>query len=157
MTRENATAMVTLHDGRVVPEQFVLRGSKDIASAWGISVKRFEQYAAEGRNKPARGVNLTPDLIPKNDRGRYCLPAGKAMRIYGSIIEPAMERPHVERDPVSGRITGKGEFGTRPSDLDPSIPKPRKPIPWSKKRKGKSEPGSPTKKSKKRSNRGQTK
>jgi hypothetical protein len=84
-----------------------LQTQNQIARFLGISIQRLKQLIAEGRKNPAHGVNLTPDLLPMNEKGTLYLPVSRerANFIKSSII--ALKGSVDPRRATTGRFTRK--------------------------------------------------
>jgi hypothetical protein len=102
-----------------------LVGLKQMAAFFGISVARLKQLITDGDKHPARGVNLTRDLLSMNDqRSRYLpLPLERARLIKNSIIAIQGERSDSLRK--AGRFAGK-EYRVAPPKLGPKKRKEEK-------------------------------
>ena len=82
----------------------------------------LKQLMADRHNNPQRGIDFTPDLLPKKT-AVVNIPAVRATRC--SFIRQCWpwrsDRPEYLRDPASGSIIGKGKVAGTTRDGRPKV------------------------------------
>jgi hypothetical protein len=86
-----------------LPKEFKpLVGLKQLAAYCGKSVSHLKWLLAEGRARRRRGIDITPNLLPKNGRRYLPIPEWRAILIK-SLCDAYGDIDHAGRDPETGR------------------------------------------------------